>query len=236
MSNQYKTTGLAHYYQLLTTLNNLRQDSGQSVNDFLATIQPIWDQLAQDTISDDHLHLIQVLMALRPEYESVRAALLHRHPLPTLDGAIKELLFEETRLGLIKPFLTDVALATTTSHSLPSSRFCKNCRSTGHIFSACPTVECRYCHGRGHILENCPTRPPRPKGNSKKTQSFSKPGSTSVAAATAHSSSPITISDLDTLLKQVISPSSSTSAAFSATPGVRYRILRRARFLGQVAR
>nr|GLL19502.1 uncharacterized protein LOC109839290 [Ipomoea trifida]GMC63109.1 retrovirus-related Pol polyprotein from transposon TNT 1-94 [Ipomoea batatas] len=79
LSNRYKTTELAHYYQLLTTLNNLRQDSGQSVNDFLATIQPIWDQLAQDTISDDHLHLIQVLMALRPEYESVRAALLHRH-------------------------------------------------------------------------------------------------------------------------------------------------------------
>nr|GMD32830.1 retrovirus-related Pol polyprotein from transposon TNT 1-94 [Ipomoea batatas] len=99
---------LAHYYQLLTTLNNLRQDSGQSVNDFLATIQPIWDQLAQDTISDYHLHLIQVLMALRPEYESVRAALLHRHLLPTLDGA-----FEETRLGLIKPSSTDVALAIT---------------------------------------------------------------------------------------------------------------------------
>lgn len=82
LGNRFKSTGLAHYYQLWTTLHNLKQESEQSVNDFLAQIQPIWNQISQANISADHLHLIQVLMALRPEYEAVRASLLHQDPLP----------------------------------------------------------------------------------------------------------------------------------------------------------
>ena len=52
---RYKTTGLAHYYQLWCTLHNLRQDPDQSVNSFLAQIKPIQTQLTQAKISDDHL-------------------------------------------------------------------------------------------------------------------------------------------------------------------------------------
>jgi hypothetical protein len=48
------------------------------------------------------LHLIQVLMALQPEYEYVRASLLHRDPLPSLNIVIQEIIFEETRLNLDK--------------------------------------------------------------------------------------------------------------------------------------
>jgi hypothetical protein len=64
LANRYQTTGLAHYYQLWTTLHSLKQGSSQSVNDFLAQVQPIWNQISQANISEDHLHLIQVLMAL----------------------------------------------------------------------------------------------------------------------------------------------------------------------------
>ena len=113
MKNRYQTTGLAHYYQLWTTLLNIKQESGQSVNDFFAQVQPIWHQISLAKISDDHLHLIQVLMALRPEYEAVRASLLHRNPLPSLDTAIQEIIFEETRLNLDKTPQMDAALATT---------------------------------------------------------------------------------------------------------------------------
>uniref|UniRef100_A0A6N2MV63 Retrotransposon gag domain-containing protein n=1 Tax=Salix viminalis TaxID=40686 RepID=A0A6N2MV63_SALVM len=77
LANRYQTTGLAHYYQLWTILHSLKQGFGQFVNDFLDQIQPIWNQLSQANISEDHLYLIQVLMALRPEYESIRASLLH---------------------------------------------------------------------------------------------------------------------------------------------------------------
>ena len=159
-------------------------------------------------------------MALRPEYKSVRVALLHRDPLPTLDAAVKEILFEETRLGLIKSPSSEVALATTRPRFPSGLSFCKNCRNTGHIFANCPTVECRYCHGHGHILENFPTRPPRPKGNPTKFKSYSKPGSSSIAAAVhSNESSILTVSDLEALLKQVISPSSSSSTALSVTSG-----------------
>jgi len=36
LENSYQTTSFAHYYQLWTTLLNIKQESGQSVNDFLA--------------------------------------------------------------------------------------------------------------------------------------------------------------------------------------------------------
>ena len=36
-------------------------------------------------------------MALPPDYEHIRASLLHRHPLPTVGQALAELRSEETR-------------------------------------------------------------------------------------------------------------------------------------------
>ena len=156
-------------------------------------------------------------MALRPEYEAVRASLLHRHPLPSLDTAIQEIVFEETRLKLDKTPHVDTALATTrSSQRTYHNRPCKNCNRTGHIFSNCPTVECKYCHGLGHIIEHCPVRPPSRSGFSK-SRSAPKGGSFSIAAAATEDSTPVTMSDLETLLKQVIS--SNSSLAMSATPG-----------------
>uniref|UniRef100_A0A9I9ELD2 UBN2_3 domain-containing protein n=1 Tax=Cucumis melo TaxID=3656 RepID=A0A9I9ELD2_CUCME len=74
LSTRFKSVGLAHYYQLHNSLVNLNQEVGQLVNEYLAVLQPIWTQLDQAKISKDHLRLIKVLMGLRPEYESVRAA------------------------------------------------------------------------------------------------------------------------------------------------------------------
>ncbi|XP_031745067.1 uncharacterized protein LOC116405245 [Cucumis sativus] len=188
LSTRFKSIGLAHYYQLHSTLVNLNQDIGQSVNEYLAVLQPIWTQLDQANISKDHLRLIKVLMGLRPEYESVRAALLHRNPLPSLDAAIQEIL--------------------TYTPNRAANMFCKNCKLSGHKFSNCPKIECRYCHKHGHILDNCPTRPPRPPGTSTKEKIFTKHGSSSVVAATSDDSSLIQISDLQSLLNQLISSSS----------------------------
>ncbi|KAK9166531.1 hypothetical protein Scep_001722 [Stephania cephalantha] len=215
---RYKTSGLAQYYQLFTTLNSLKQEVGQSINEFLALIQPIWNQLQQAEISKDHLHLIQVLMALRPEYESVRAALLHRDPLPSLDAAVKEILFEETRLGLVNSApSSEVALATTQSWPKSASHHCKNCRKMGHSFVNCPTIECRYCHERGHIVQSCPNKRSRPK-STPKSASVSNTGS-SVAAAVSDWPPPspmFNMSDLEAIIKQVI-PTQPT--ALSVTSG-----------------
>ncbi|KAK6942253.1 Glycoside hydrolase family 18, catalytic domain [Dillenia turbinata] len=47
----------------------------------------------------------------------------------------------------------------------------------------------RYYHKYGHILKNCPIRPSRPKEDSTKSKSSSKPGSSTIAVAAAASSS-----------------------------------------------
>ncbi|KAL4028792.1 hypothetical protein IC575_012003 [Cucumis melo] len=217
---RFQSIGLAHYYQLHSTLVSLNQEVGQSVNEYLATLQPIWTQLDHAKISPDHIRLIKVLMGLRPEYESVRAALLHRNPLPSLDAAVQEILFEEKRLGIVSSLHSDVALATTHLRQANETIFCKNCKLHGHKFANCPTIECRYCHKRGHILDNCPTRPPRPPGHSHKPKFSHKAGSSSVVVAATSSDitepSSLQLTDLHDLLKQVIS---SQSTALAVTPG-----------------
>ncbi|KAL0546824.1 hypothetical protein IC582_016742 [Cucumis melo] len=217
LSTRFKSVGLAHYYQLHNNLVNLNQEAGQSVNEYLAVLQPIWTQLDQAKISKDHLRLIKVLMGLPPEYESVRAALLHRSPLPSLDAAIQEILFEEKRLGINLSKHSDVVLASTYSPPGASSTFCKNCKLTGHKFIDCPKIECRYCHKPGHILDNCPIKPPRPRSYSTRAKNFTKPRNFSVVAATLDN--PTTpqfqISDLQSLLNQLISSSSSALAVSS---------------------
>ncbi|KAA0050252.1 Copia protein [Cucumis melo var. makuwa] len=45
LSTRFKFVGLAHYYQLHNNLVNLNQEAGQSVNEYLAVLQPIWTQL-----------------------------------------------------------------------------------------------------------------------------------------------------------------------------------------------
>jgi len=218
LKNCYQTIGLAHYYQLWTTLINIKQEPGQSVNDFLAQVQPIWHQISSAKINEDHLHLIQVLMDLRPEYEVVRASLLHRNPLPSLDTAIQEIIFEETRLNLAKLLKWMLLLKLLDSHTRKSSHHpCKNCNRTGHVFDNCPTIECRYCHGIGHILENCPMRPPKQNHGFTKSKNIPKSGSSSISAAATEGSTAITMSDIEALIKQVIS--SNTSTAMSTTHG-----------------
>ncbi|TYK28415.1 Zinc finger, CCHC-type [Cucumis melo var. makuwa] len=194
---------------------------GQSVNEYLAVLQPIWTQLNQATISKDHLRLNEVLRGLRPEYESVRAALLHRSPLPSLGAAIQEILFEEKRLciNLSKHF--DAVLASTYSPPGASSTFCKNCKFTGHKFINYPKIECRYCHKPGHILDNCPIKPPRPRSYSTRAKNFTKSSNSSVAAVAPDNSTTLQfqISDLQSLLNQLIS---SSSSAFAVSPGNRW--------------
>lgn len=49
-------------------------------------------------------------MALRDEFESVRASILHESPLPTVDAAMTKVLTEETRNG-INPDINSVFVA-----------------------------------------------------------------------------------------------------------------------------
>ncbi|KAG5554787.1 hypothetical protein RHGRI_012369 [Rhododendron griersonianum] len=185
LQERYSTTGLAHQYQLLNHIHHLRQEPSQSIHDFLSQVYGIWDQLALyepewSSTTDaqkfigyrDQQRLNLLLMALTIDFEPVRASLLHRSPLPTLEEAISELLSEETRLSSLKPKSMDTALATlhrrstqqinyggNQSQQIPNS--CHFCRKTDHMLLNCPVRVCKHCHqvGPGHYQSHCLQNP-----------------------------------------------------------------------------
>uniref|UniRef100_A0A2N9GU40 Reverse transcriptase Ty1/copia-type domain-containing protein n=1 Tax=Fagus sylvatica TaxID=28930 RepID=A0A2N9GU40_FAGSY len=89
----YTTAGLSHEYQLWGLLVNMKQAPKQMINEFLSSMQSIWDQLEQfvhivkDPVDatilatkQDQFRLIQFLMALTSEFEPAHATLLQQDP------------------------------------------------------------------------------------------------------------------------------------------------------------
>ncbi|GKU90857.1 hypothetical protein SLEP1_g4801 [Rubroshorea leprosula] len=196
-------------------------------------MKAIWDQLAlsKPTFNDtadigkyieyrDKMRLIQFLMALTNDFEPCRASLLHQSPLPTLDSALSRLLSNETRLGLLKPqrdTTVDAAI-----NKFPSSKrgqkYCRHCNKYEHALYECSLIECHKCKQKDHIAPNCTSLPQR--SDQWKTQS--KPNQSSkpvVVATTANEDTSVHLSNgnLETLLRQMIS-SSSTSTALPTIP------------------
>lgn len=198
LKERYSTTGLAHQYQLLSHLHRMHQEPGQSINHILSQMYGVWDQLslsepAWNDATDaqkfstyrDQQRLILFLMALTTDFEPVRASLLHRSPLPTLEQAISELLSEETRLGTLKTQHQHLDTVLVTSQStgrsaIPSSDGdgCRYCHSPDHNLVQCPIRVCKHCHktGPGHRQYDCPKNPykqSQPSGNPYKQSNHS---------------------------------------------------------------
>lgn len=96
-----------------------------------------------------------LFMVLHNRFELVRASLLHRHHLPTLDVAVTALDFEETRLG--PNTKNSVEVLTVTKKPLnnkfeKSSNECLYCHETSHTVLYCPKRICKFCrkHGPKH--------------------------------------------------------------------------------------
>ena len=89
----------------------------------------------------------------------------------------------------------------------------------GHIASN----SCRYCKKPGHLKHNCPICPPR--NDQKRSQPHPNSSKHVLAAATTtgDTSSPsqfaFSASDLESLLKQILSTSGNASVALSTTSG-----------------
>lgn len=184
---------------------------------------------AKSTAHRDRMRLIRFLIALTDDFESYRASLLYQTHLPTLEVVVSRLLFDETRLGLLKPPRDDTVLATTikiysrggpkiyrtfnkSGHTLTeySLTECHKCKKNGHVASHCPTkMDCRYYKLFGHSIEQCPTRPPRLTQTAKATIPIA------AAATDVHTST----GNLETLLRQILSIPPSTFTALSTTPG-----------------
>jgi hypothetical protein len=169
MASCYSSVDGAHEYQLLFELFQLRQEPGQSINDFLAHMQFLWNQIdVSDPIwkdltdaemyvkcRDQHC-LHQFLIALRDDFEPVRVQLLHRSPLPTLDTAIFELVRAETRSQIMRsqPSHTVLAAPSSGSSSFQQEHYDKS--DTPRLPSKSrDNIYCRFCQRRGHIIDKC---------------------------------------------------------------------------------
>ncbi|KAJ9548353.1 hypothetical protein OSB04_020896 [Centaurea solstitialis] len=105
----------------------------------------------------NQLHLITILMSLLDKFENVRASLLHRHPLPSLEDAITELLSKETRLQLRTPAQAPSESVFYT-HSSSKSKG-KGFQNFYNKPSGKPSAnECTFCHSPSHFLIDCPIR------------------------------------------------------------------------------
>ncbi|GFZ16754.1 hypothetical protein Acr_26g0000240 [Actinidia rufa] len=216
----YTTADLACQYQLMTSLCRQRQEPGQSISAFLPQIYFIWDQLApfepkwlcagDSTLFAtyrDQQRLILFLMGLSDIYEPVRASLLHRIPLPTLEQAISELLSEETRLGLVST--SHVATALATPASRPNE--CTFCHATDHRLLTCPIRVCKTCHqrGPGHYRSDCPNNPTRQDTRPQSTAATAGVSSTASASPTL-----IDVNDLPALVQQIMCSNHMTADLF----------------------
>ena len=102
-------------YQLVVELHQLRQEPGQSINDYYDQLRFIWNQIdlsdptwacskdAQQYASiRDEFCLYKFLMSLQKDLKLIQGQLLNRNPAPSLDIAVNELVREETHLATLQ--------------------------------------------------------------------------------------------------------------------------------------
>ena len=99
----------------MVELHQLRQEPGQSINDYYNQLWFIWDQInlfdptwacsrdaQQYATVRDEFRLYEFLMSLNNDYEHIRGQLLNRSPSPSLNTIVNELVREETRLATLQ--------------------------------------------------------------------------------------------------------------------------------------
>ncbi|TQD70136.1 hypothetical protein C1H46_044329 [Malus baccata] len=158
LAKLYTKANFAKRYQLEMEIRAIQQGE-KSIQDFYNEMTSLWDQLALTEPKElsivevycqyrEEQRLVQFLMPLRDEFETLRSSILHRTPLPSVDSVLHELQAEEVRVQshshrLSSALSNSSALAMTTR-----SRPCGK-RVIG-------MDECAYCKGKGHWKVNCP--------------------------------------------------------------------------------
>ncbi|RVW45849.1 Retrovirus-related Pol polyprotein from transposon TNT 1-94 [Vitis vinifera] len=116
----------------------------------------------------------QFLMKLRPDFEITWSNLMNRHPVPSLDAWLSELLREEQRIVTQATMEHRANVSAPVSVSSAAQGRNKgrdmhavqgfSCKDFGHIAWDCPKKFCNYCKKQGHIISACPIRPERKQG------------------------------------------------------------------------
>ncbi|XP_050219954.1 uncharacterized protein LOC126675289 [Mercurialis annua] len=179
----YDQDNNARRFQLELNIANYNQGD-LSVQDYYSGFLTLWNDysdLVTAKVSGEGLMAVQqvhktsqrdqFLMKLRPEFEAVRASLVNRDPVPTLETCFGELLREEQRINTQN--IMEQARVASNSVSVAYAVYgkgkgrdmstiqCYSCKKYGHIAPNCLQKFCNYCKQSGHIIKECPTRPPR---------------------------------------------------------------------------
>lgn len=181
----YHQTNKARKYYIDTELAKYSQGD-KSVQQYYNGFLTLWnekDSMILENVSStahaevikvqEESHISQFLMNLRPEFESVRAALMNRETSPHLDTCVQEVLREEIRLqsqhSLMeepKAFIAPSAAPAFDEKALIAGKGqplqCFDCKEYGHISRNCKKKKfCNYCKRNGHVISECTRRPPR---------------------------------------------------------------------------
>ncbi|GFY94798.1 hypothetical protein Acr_10g0001830 [Actinidia rufa] len=154
-------------------------------------------------------------MALPPNYEHIRASLLHRHPLPTVGQAFAELRSEETRKKTMVYQHSQPVLATPVWAPLQPPSQPVRVPTPKNMPSGSQKKYCSFCRCDTHSYEDCCSRSkPKRKGyHNRQTAAVTD----SSGPSPDSSSSTLTAADVETIVTQVLSRTNLHSSALSTT-------------------
>jgi len=182
----YNQDNTARRFQLEYEMTNFTQGS-LSIEEYFSGFQNLWanySDIVYPNVPAAALSVVQAvhetskrdqfLMKLRSDFETVRSNLMNRHPVPSLDACLSELLREEQcivtqaamehRANVIAPVSVAYAAQGKNKDRDMHAIQCFSCKAFGHITRDCPKQFCNYCKKQGHIISTCPIRPERKQG------------------------------------------------------------------------
>ncbi|XP_026459664.1 uncharacterized protein LOC113360346 [Papaver somniferum] len=226
LSKMYTQINFAQRYKLEQDIRSLKQQSDQTISDFHSEMSIVWNQLelmepkwtADTKIWQKYREdsrLVQLLMALIDEFETVRASILHRSPLPTVETALSELITEETRKRVrtctVSPSTSsaNASQVSTSQTAPPSTPQCNYCKAFAHLVGNCTSPSSRNMRERRRLNGNVPAHLSAALANF--SYSLEKPQD-----AAGQSISP-NLAEIQEMLKQALSigNNSTTASAFS---------------------
>ncbi|KAK2397651.1 hypothetical protein QL285_059206 [Trifolium repens] len=220
----YEQSNFAKRYKLESDIRELKQNN-MTIHEFYSSMTNLWDQLAlmespelkvikAYTDHREEQRLVQLLMALRDDFEGLRGAILHRIPLPRVDSVVSELLAEETRLKSQSNPHQAIGILPNPPSGF-ASPFHKG-KPQGR--AAIGFDECSFCRGKGHWKAQCPKLLKASKTNLRSPSSnVADIASTMVGSSIGHIYSPESTSQTSDLVEQFQKFLSTQPRAMSAS-------------------
>jgi hypothetical protein len=158
----YEQSNFAKRYKLESDIRDLKQNN-MTIHEFYSAMTNLWDQLSLKESSElkvvkayidqrEEQRLVQLLMALRDDFEGLRGSILHRTPLPRVDSVVSELLAEETRLKS----QSNLHLGKGILSNPPSVFAAPFHKGKPQGRAVLGIDECAFCKEKGHWKIQCP--------------------------------------------------------------------------------